>query len=239
MIEPFNSRAFQQTLTAQRLAALQPWVLKQTEFASSLVNSDSPNLQAWTYLLDGWIPLMTSFEKLTQAQEALPYQEIYNYLEEIVCLPGLQKIVSNLCGEAGSDTCFEDDDTLVEHLQSGNFKSIKEILRPLVRLSAYSGMHDKVLTYISQALTELCSMARDPKNCNLVWPISLLMHALRIFFTESVNRLHKDDTTFFDGVVGLRLKGCVRAACLFFQFEDAISNLVCPVYLQSNPELTT
>ena len=42
-------------------------------------------------------------------------------------------------GEEESSASFKDDDTFIEHLESANTKSIKEIVRMPVALAAMSG----------------------------------------------------------------------------------------------------
>ena len=61
-------------------------------------------------------------------------------------------MVESLNSEDAECVGFDQDDTFIEHIESSNSKSIKEILKPILTLVAMSASTDSVLSFLTSKL---------------------------------------------------------------------------------------
>ena len=59
-----------------------------------------------------------------------------------------KKIVNDLGSSDPTSVSFLEDDSLTEHLESANMKTIKEIIRPAMKLTAMSGNIDSMINFL-------------------------------------------------------------------------------------------
>ena len=142
-----NSNLYK-NITPEILEICQKWLIQQTKQTDKVVKGEEwPTVQEWTTILESWLPMLESFERVKSVSEAQVYQQIIQYLNNLVIF-GITKMIESLdgCQEGG----FDQDDTFEEHIESSNSKSIKEILKPLLQIGAITGSPETLEYFASK-----------------------------------------------------------------------------------------
>jgi hypothetical protein len=142
-----NSNLYK-NITPEILEICQKWLIQQTKQTDKVVKGEEwPTVQEWTTILESWLPMLESFERVKSVSEAQVYQQIIQYLNNLVIF-GINKMLKSFdeCQEGG----FDQDDTFEEHIESSNSKSIKEILKPLLQIGAITGSPETLEYFASK-----------------------------------------------------------------------------------------
>lgn len=140
------------TFTPEILQKSTPWLIQQIRKTDEITKTKTwPTVSEWTSVLESWQPMLESFERVKSVEEAQLYEQIIAYLSDLASKV-LNKMVESLNSEDAECVGFDQDDTFIEHIESSNSKSIKEILKPILTLVAMSASTDSVLSFLTSKL---------------------------------------------------------------------------------------
>lgn len=125
-------------------------------------NYKSVNIAIFNNIISSWLPILDQFQRCTTMEEAQKYQQIVDFVTEKVSCGFVKLLVGQLGSLEAGEVGFNNDDTLIEHLETTNTKSIKEILRLPIALSAAAGNTLPLAEFLVLSLKEAASALSQP-----------------------------------------------------------------------------
>ena len=125
-------------------------------------NYKSVNVTIFNNIMSSWLPILDRFQRCTTMEEAQKYQQVVDFVTEKVSCGFVELLLGQLGGLEAAEVGFQNDDTLIEHLETTNTKSIKEVLRLPIALSAAAGNTSPLAEFLVLSLKEAASALLQP-----------------------------------------------------------------------------